>query len=187
MKRFLKLFCIALVIFIPCYGLTAYINPYQLFRLDLDQHNIVSTERQETAHIVGYGIDVNIAEAMYLSLRQLFNASYINKKVYIYKAYPKWDSGQVGEDTFNHIKYYGAYQRNFITKQDTIIYNGENVVLLHELCHFFFNNMNNYHRDELFARMSEGFVLLINQQMEFTKLIQKLQLEIRKEAATSNV
>lgn len=150
LKVLLGILCLAIV---GCVAVTI-INPNQIYRLNLDQHNIVSFESQQTEHIIGYGIDINNAEALYKFLQAFFEVYYVDEKVKIYKANPKWGTAIEHNGI---VPYDGIYRESIFFGPDVIIYNGDDLTLLHELSHFFYHHMKRSHRDELFARLTAGF------------------------------
>lgn len=171
MKRFPKLLCLALVVFLPFYGVLSFINPGQWFRLDLNTLDISSTERQESYHVVGYGVDIEKAEGYYTGLKNMLGANYVNRKVYIYRANPKYSDGQIGKEAIYGIRYYGAYKQDVITGRDVIVYDGNDSTLIHELTHFFYNHMNRTHQDEAFAYINTAYINLLNSQQQLMQMM----------------
>jgi len=176
MKRLPKLLCWSLLIFLPFYGLAGYLNPWQWFRLDLSQLDLTSTEKQESYHVIGYGVDIERAETFYVNLRTMLGATYVNRKVYIYRANPQYGDGQIGEEPFNGLRYYGAYKQDVITGRDVIVYNGTDETLVHELVHFFYNHMKRAHADEVFAYLTTAYVQVVDQQAKFIEIIKLLAM-----------
>lgn len=190
MKRVPKLLCLALAVFLPFYSIAAYVNPGQCFRLDLTTLDLITTiDSEESNHIVGYGVDIKKAESFYMGLRTMLGATYVNRKVYIYRANPKYPDGQIGEEAIHGIKYYGAYKKDVITGRDVIVYNGSDETLTHELVHFFYNHMNSTHADEDFAYITTAYLMTLDQQARLLKVI-KLIVEmnrIHRETPTKEV
>lgn len=168
-----RVIAVSLVVFSLLLSVSYYLNPGQLFKLNLDQHNIISTEAEVTYHTVAYGVSGEKTEQAYLLVQKAFGAEYVRNKVHIYVARPKYPAGQIGEDTINNIRYYGVFKRNFPFGKDVIIYDGNDFVLLHELAHFFYSHMKQHHRDEIFATMFQD---LAQMQVTFKTLVQILHL-----------
>lgn len=142
------------------YSLLFYINPGKRFRVELKDHNLVSTEiTKETEHIIAYGADAETAEQMYQVLKKFFSANKVNNKVKIYLAIPLEDDVRVIGKFYNNVYYVGIHLGTLIGK-DTIIYNGEEWVLFHELVHFFYSHMKKTHNNEAMAQVTTSFFQL---------------------------
>ena len=167
-----------------------YFNPGNRFRIELNNHALVSTEvTGETEHIIGYGIDVEKAEGIYKSVQRFFSADYTNPKVKIYLANTiKQDTKSIGK--FYTGIYYLGINLHKLAGTDIIIYNGEDWVLFHELVHLFFNNMKRAHRNEALAQVSTKFVQLQfkNQQLQkaCNEIYQKYRARIFSEILKKN-
>jgi hypothetical protein len=171
-KRLIKCFLLAVVIFYPCLAVAVWINPKEIFHLDLTKYDLVSETKKESAHIIGYGVDINKAERVYQFLRNRFGAQYVNDKVIIYQAKPMdgpFDTaiGQIGGYYFN-----GTYREKFLFGYDIIVYNGKDSTLIHELTHFFFHHMKLRQSDELFAQINVDLLELQQEHMSLARMCQ---------------
>lgn len=113
----------------------------------------MSTVPQVSKHVVGYGVDIQEVEQAYVQLQAFLAMPNINRVVYVYRAIPIANDGAIGTIVIPDVRYVGVYKQNAITGQDVIIYNGDIIVLYHELAHFFFAHAKTYQNSELFAQL----------------------------------
>ena len=154
-------------------------NPDQRFRLSPKRNDLVSLEKQETEHIIMYGGDHELAEEIYKELQLVLRAFYVNKRVKIYVAKPKWGNG-IGYT--RGILYAGIYRHSYFGP-DTIIYNGNLSTLVHELIHVFTYNMKDAHTSEILARMIPKYQELALRYETLVKTIIKAEIPNEQKAS----
>lgn len=160
MGKLRKIITRVILIGLLIYSSLLYFNPGKRFRIEVNDHNLVSTKvTEETEHIIAYGADAETAEEMYKSIRRLFSANKVNHKVRIYLAIPLEGKGKaIGK--FPNGTYYVGLNLDKLIGKDIIIYNGEEWVLFHELVHFFYNHIKKAHSNEALAQFTTNFVKL---------------------------
>lgn len=159
-KKLLKYCLIFLLAIFGTIGTIAWINPWQLVRLDLKNYYLVSTVPQVSKHVVGYGIDIQEAEQVYTALQTFFSVPNINRTVYIYQANPIDRDGAIGVVPLTGVRYVGVYKQDAVTRKDVIVYNGNIHTLYHELTHFFFTHNSSFCNNEIFAQLTVRYLEL---------------------------
>lgn len=161
------------------YYVLYYFNPGKRFRVELNDHLLVSTEvTGETEHIIGYGIDVEKAEAIYKSVQRFLSAKYANPRVKIYLANTLDNNTNSIGYLYTGVHYTGINLHKPIGT-DIIIYNGEDWILFHELVHLFFNSMKREHRTEALAQTSTKLVQLRFKNQELQKACNEIYQKYR--------
>jgi hypothetical protein len=131
-----------------------YVNPNFSMRMDLSVFSINTHSITESQHTVAYGVDAKHTEKMYTAVRAYLGVLYVNDKVKIYLAQPKYSNGAIGQLS-NGLLFIGIYRQSATFRKDVIVYNGEDLVLIHELAHFFDAHMKSNDRAEDFAYLVE--------------------------------
>lgn len=134
------------------------VNPHELYGPDLKKYQINHYSKAETEHIIGYGIDETRAELLYKLVGHIFVLDNLKDKVIIYKANIINNSNSAIRKFDNGTEIVGIYYPNKLGK-DTIIYNGNFDVLIHELCHFYYNRMSNNYRTEVIAILGTDYII----------------------------
>ena len=160
MGKLRKIITRVILVVLFCYSILLYMNPGKRFRIELKDHNLVSTKvTQETEHIISYAADAEMAEQMYGVLKKFFSADKVNGKVRIYLAKALNDP-PLAIGKFYNGTYYAGVNLDKLVGKDIIIYNGEEWVLFHELVHFFYNHMKNAHNNEAMAQVTTSLFKL---------------------------
>jgi len=147
-------------------------NPGCAYRIDLNKFEFKSTQKTESAHIIAYGVPASEIEPYYLALRSFFEAYYVNKKVKVYKAIPD-HNGIIG--SMGGMSFLGIYRKSKFFGTDVIVYNGEELVLIHELTHFFYYRMKTDDAVEMPPRLTTALLVTLRNQAKTLELLHVLQ------------
>lgn len=101
----------------------------------------------KTKHTTCYNMDPKEAELAYMTVRELIGVNYVNDHVKIIHKTNLWKDGAIGKIGKNEVI--------GVQCDGTIIYDGNPLVLRHELAHFFFARMVDGERSEMFAQSVE--------------------------------
>jgi hypothetical protein len=145
-------------------------------RLPLANFELVSSIPQKGTYVESYGVDVKFAESAYWNVRSFLGADSIVTPVKIYVAKPRIYTG---------IGYLHGVLVNGLYLNDTLVYNGDLFILIHELAHHFYAHMQPHLQKETYAKLVEMYFRLAETNKNLNKQIYELQ-ELLKDRVKQN-
>lgn len=127
-------------------------------------------------HVESYGVASGFAESAYWNVRSFLGADSIVTPVKIYVAKPRVSTG---------IGYVQGILVNGLYLNDTLVYNGDIFILIHELAHHFYTHMQPQLQKETYAKLVEMYFRLAETNKNLNKQIYELH-ELLKDRVKQN-